>query len=81
MKSLHFRKTSVLKVPKCEIFNRSDFHDFYTMKGSIWSCEIPYEYAPNHVLTNAYHPQSNGMVECVHRQIKDTLRALGAGPA
>ncbi len=45
MKSLHFRKTSVLKVAKCEIFNRSDFHDFYTMKGSIWGCEIPYEYA------------------------------------
>jgi hypothetical protein len=37
--------------------------------------------APKHVLTNAYHPQSNGMVECVRRQIKDTLCALGAGPA
>jgi hypothetical protein len=24
-----------LKVPKCEIFNRSDFHDFYTIK-SLW---------------------------------------------
>ncbi len=34
-----------------------------------------------HILTNAYHPQSNGMVERVHRQIKDTLRARGAGPA
>ncbi len=21
-----------LKVPKCEIFDRSDFHDFYTIK-------------------------------------------------
>ncbi len=21
-----------LKVPKCEIFHRSDFHDFYTIK-------------------------------------------------
>jgi len=34
-----------------------------------------------HVLTTAYHPQSNGMVERVHRQIKDALRARGAGPA
>ncbi len=24
-----------LKVPKCEIFDRSDFHDFYTIK-SLW---------------------------------------------
>jgi hypothetical protein len=23
---------STLKVPKCEIFNRSDIHDFYTIK-------------------------------------------------
>ncbi len=23
-----------LKVPKCEIFDRSDFHDFYTVKSS-----------------------------------------------
>jgi hypothetical protein len=25
----------ILKVPKCEIFDRSDFHDFYTIK-SLW---------------------------------------------
>ncbi len=30
-----------------------------------------------HVLTAAYHPQSNGMVERVHRQLKDALRARG----
>ncbi len=24
-----------LKVPKCEIFDRSDFHDFYTIK-TLW---------------------------------------------
>ncbi len=34
-----------------------------------------------YVLTTAYHPQSNGMVERVHRQLKDALRARGAGPA
>ncbi len=26
---------NLLKVPKCEIFHRSDFHDFYTIK-SLW---------------------------------------------
>ncbi len=25
-------KNRYLKVPKCEIFDRSDFHDFYTIK-------------------------------------------------
>jgi hypothetical protein len=34
-----------------------------------------------HVLTTAYHPQSNGMVERVHRQLKDALRARAAGAA
>jgi transposase InsO family protein len=34
-----------------------------------------------HVLTTAYHPQSNGMVERMHRQLKDALRAHGAGAA
>ncbi len=27
--------TQLLKVPKCEIFDGSDFHDFYTNK-SLW---------------------------------------------
>jgi hypothetical protein len=30
---------TILKVPKCEIFNRSDFHDFYTIK-SLWEGEF-----------------------------------------
>jgi hypothetical protein len=29
-------KPPLLKVPQCEIFNHSDFHDFYTIK-SIWN--------------------------------------------
>jgi transposase InsO family protein len=29
----------------------------------------------SHITTTAYHPQANGMVERVHRQIKDALRA------
>ncbi len=30
--------------------------------------------------TTAYHPESNGMVERVHRRLKDALRARAAGP-
>jgi len=32
-----------------------------------------------HVTTTAYHPQANGLVERVHRQLKDALRARAAG--
>jgi transposase InsO family protein len=32
-----------------------------------------------HFLTTVYHPQSNRMVERVHRHIRDALRARGAG--
>ncbi len=28
-----------LKVPKCEIFDRSDFHDFYPIK-SLWESDF-----------------------------------------
>ena len=31
-----------------------------------------------HIKTTAYHPKSNGMVERLHRQIKEALRAKGA---
>jgi Integrase core domain len=33
------------------------------------------------VLTSAYHPQANGMVDRLHRQIKDALRARVCGAA
>jgi transposase InsO family protein len=33
-----------------------------------------------HVTTTAYHPQSNGLVERAHRQLKDALRARQTGP-
>ncbi len=32
-----------------------------------------------HAMTTAYHPQANGLVERAHRQLKDALRARGAG--
>jgi len=31
------------------------------------------------VMTTAYHPQANGMVERFHRQLKEALRARGGG--
>ena len=31
-----------------------------------------------HITTTAFHPQANGMVEHLHRQIKDVLHARGA---
>jgi hypothetical protein len=34
-----------------------------------------------HVPTTAYHPQSNGMVERLHRQLKDALRYVHVGRA
>ncbi len=35
------------------------------------------QHAVRHVTTTAYHPQSNGMVERLHRQMKEALRARG----
>jgi transposase InsO family protein len=32
----------------------------------------------NHITTTAFHPQANGMVERLHRQLKEALRARGA---
>lgn len=34
-----------------------------------------------HVPTTAFHPQANGMVERFHRQLKEALKARGAGSA
>jgi len=33
------------------------------------------QYGIQHNLTTAFHPQANGMVERLHRQLKDALRA------
>jgi hypothetical protein len=35
----------------------------------------------SHIMTTAYHPQSNGMVERFHRQLKEALRARLAAAA
>ena len=34
-----------------------------------------------HITTTAFHPQANGMVERLHRQIKDALHARGTATA
>ncbi len=47
---------------------------------SLWTSTCT-ELGLKHILTTAYHPQNNGMVERVYRQIKDALRAHAEGPA
>ena len=39
------------------------------------------EYGVRHIPTTAFHPQANGMVERLHRQMKDALRARGGTSA
>ena len=39
------------------------------------------EYGLRHIPTTAFHPQANGMVERLHRQIKDALRARSGAAA
>jgi transposase InsO family protein len=45
-----------------------------------WAC-LACALGFKHVLTTAYHPQANGMVERLHRQIKEALRARQCGAA
>ena len=46
--------------------------------GSAWQ-EMCRSLGTQHVTTTSYHPQSNGMVERFHRQIKESLRARCEG--
>jgi cleavage and polyadenylation specificity factor subunit 1 len=45
-----------------------------------WAC-LARSLGFKHVMTTSYHPQSNGMVERLHRQLKDALRSRNCGPA
>ena len=47
---------------------------------AIWAC-LCAKLGMKHITTTAYHPQSNGMVERFHLQLKQSLRARGCGPA
>ena len=46
---------------------------------SLW-CAICSTLNISHQQTTAYHPQSNGLVGCFHRHLKDALRARAAAP-
>jgi transposase InsO family protein len=46
--------------------------------GHVWA-EFCKKLGIQHITTTAFHPQSNGMVERSHRQLKDALRACLAG--
>jgi hypothetical protein len=46
--------------------------------GAIWAAFCK-QMGIKHVMTTAYHPQSNGMVERVHRQLKAALRSRNCG--
>ena len=48
--------------------------------GAAW-CSMCSQLGITHITTTAFHPQSNGLVERFHRQLKDGLRARGAGAA
>jgi transposase InsO family protein len=45
-----------------------------------WAC-LARTLGFKHVMTSSYHPQANGMVERLHRQIKEALKARGCGTA
>jgi transposase InsO family protein len=45
-----------------------------------WTC-MAKKLGFRHVLTTSYHPQANGMVERLHRQLKEGLRARQCGTA
>jgi hypothetical protein len=45
-----------------------------------WAC-LAKSLGFRHVMTTAYHPQANSMVERLHRQIKEALRARNCGAA
>jgi RNase H-like domain found in reverse transcriptase/Reverse transcriptase (RNA-dependent DNA polymerase)/Integrase zinc binding domain/Integrase core domain len=47
---------------------------------AVWSC-LCRTLNINHVTTSAYHPQSNGMIERFHRQLKQSLKARQCGTA
>jgi transposase InsO family protein len=47
---------------------------------AVWAC-LCRTLGIQHIFTSAFHPQSNGMIERFHRQLKEALRARQCGVA
>jgi cleavage and polyadenylation specificity factor subunit 1 len=47
---------------------------------AVWEC-LCRTLGMKHILTSAFHPQSNGIIERMHRQLKEALRARECGAA
>ena len=45
---------------------------------TLWT-QLLKNWGSKHITTTAYHPESNGMVERLHRRLKESLIALGEG--
>jgi cleavage and polyadenylation specificity factor subunit 1 len=60
-------------VPECITSDRGP-----QFTSAVWSA-LCAKLGMSRSLTTAFHPQSNGMVERAHRQLKDALRARAAG--
>jgi Integrase zinc binding domain/Integrase core domain len=61
-------------VPACLVSDRG-----VQFASAMWAATMA-KLGTRHVMTTAFHPQCNGLVERAHRRLKDALKARLAGP-